>query len=459
MILEFIKSNILSKKLRSFLTIFSIAISVILIIVIMNLFSQAEDGIIANAQNYDVLIGADGSRTQLAMNILMFYDEPLGNIDYHYYEHLQSDDRVNLVVPIGMGDNYKGFKIIGTKSEYIDNLNTSIKQGRNFFESGEVVLGAFVARQTSLEIGDTFVGSHGLGTETSELQDEAHDSFQYTVVGILDVTNTANDQALFTDIESVWDVHSLHHSEDEEEHHEGEEHGDSNEEGEEHHDEADHEEEQHDETDHKEADHEEADHEDSNEESDEHNDDHEEHDHDEPSVTAVLLKSKSFTDAYLITEEYDSIDGIQALNPSSTLRRLLESLDTGEKVAALMAMVSVILAVITLFVVMLSVSNERLRDMAILRSLGAKRKTIFRIMLLETLILSLVGCIIGFVLAHIALAAVSNVVFGAFGIFISPFSIKFTEILILIAILILSAFAGLMPAVRIYRSDASRHLR
>lgn len=424
MILDFIKSNILSRKLRSFLTIFSISISVILITVILNLFAQIEDGIIANAQNYDVLIGADGSSTQLAMNVLMFYDEPLGNIDSHYFENLKSDNRVNMVVPIAMGDNYRGFKIVGTTNEYIENLNTGIKQGNNFKEAGEVVLGAYVARQTGLKIGDVFVGTHGLGAETTAIHDETHEAFTYIVVGIMGVTTTSDDKAIFTDIESVWEVHGLHYSADTIE---------SN-----------------DETD-TDIGKNEASHAESEAEA--------EHQHDEGSITAILVRSKSFTDAYLITEEFNNTDGVQAINPAVTLRRLLGTIDTGEKIASLMALVSVILAIITLFVVMLAASNERLKDMAILRSLGAMRITIFKVMLLETLILAVIGCFVGFAVAHITLSAVSNLVFNTFGIFINALKISTVELLMLLTTLFLSLLAGMFPAFRVYSSDASKHLK
>ncbi len=217
---ELIKSNILEKKVRSLLTILSITISIILIVIVVNLFSQVKTSIVDNAQYYDVLVGANGSKTQLVLNTFMFYDEPLGNIDYHYYEHLMEDNKVSQIIPIAMGDNYNGFKIIGTKSEYIDNLDASLSSGKNFSESTEVVIGSEVARRTGLKLGDEFTGMHGLGSDESSISihDEAHDEFKYLVVGILDQTKTPNDSILFTDIKSVWDVHGIHHDESEESH-------------------------------------------------------------------------------------------------------------------------------------------------------------------------------------------------------------------------------------------------
>ena len=214
MVFQFVKTNILSKKLRNFLAIFSIAVSVILIIAVQNITEQLNSNILKNASYYDIIVGSAGSETQLILSTLFYYDSPIANIDISYYEDLQKDFRVKSVVPIGMGDNYAGYRIIGTKQNFFtDTENYKIKEGNIFSGEREVVLGSTVAKVTGLKIGDTFASVHGL-TETAGEPTHEHDDFKYTVVGILESTKTPNDTVIFTDIENLWHAHGLHHDEE-----------------------------------------------------------------------------------------------------------------------------------------------------------------------------------------------------------------------------------------------------
>lgn len=404
---ELIKANIASNKTRSFLTVFSISISMILIIIVANLFSQIKTSIVDNAQYYDVLIGANGSKTQLVLNTFMFYDEPLGNIDYHFYELLQEDERVSQVIPIAMGDNYNGYKIVGTKVEYIENLNTTIKEGILFDESAEVVIGSEIARKTDLRIGDEFTGMHGLGTDKSivGIHDEAHDDFKYIVVGILEETKSPNDEILFTSIDSVWEVHGHQHENEEE-----------------------------------------------------HNEETEECGCNYASITALLVKSKGFQEAFLLTEEFDSKNEIQAINPAATLRSFLETINLGEKIATVMAYISVLLSFVTLFVVMLSAANERKKSISVLRALGANKKTVFSLVLYETIILTFIGCITGIIIAHISLGVLNTTLFREYGIYINEYAFTITELWAVIIAFILGIGSSILPSIKVYKENITKHL-
>ena len=136
--------------------------------------------------------------TQLVLSSMFYYDNPIANIDMSYYENLQKDARIVKVVPIGMGDNYNGYKIIGTSNDFFDE-KYKLKDGEYFENEGEVVIGSTVARMTGLKIGSTFTGMHGLASEGGH----EHGDFKYTVVGILAQTKTPSDTAIYTDIHSV----------------------------------------------------------------------------------------------------------------------------------------------------------------------------------------------------------------------------------------------------------------
>ncbi len=410
MILQFVKTNILSKKLRNFLTIFSILVSVMLIISVENLMSQLKNNVIQNAGTYDVLVGAPGSETQLVLSSMFYYDSPIANINIDYYERLQQDSRIAKVVPLGMGDNYNGYRIIGTSIGFFDEGYT-LKEGRLFEENGEAVIGSTVAKMTGLKVGSTFSGMHGL---TNEGGGHSHNDFKYTVVGILDTTRTPSDTVLYTNIESLWAVHGLSY-EEHEEHNEAEVetntigHGSTT--------------------------------------------------NTEDLITALLVKTTSLANQIIVSNELNENDDVQAINPATTLRKLLVTLSTGEIIVTLVAYVSIFLSVIVLFTTMLSASIERRKDISILRALGANRKIVFLTILIETLVIALIGALLGFVFSHIAIGIVGNYTAEIYGLNISGFVIQPAEYLVLLGAILLSVLAGIIPAVMVYKTDATRYLK
>ena len=392
MILQFVKTNILSKKLRNFLTIFSILVSVMLIISVQNLTTQLKSNVIENAGVYDILVGAPGSSIQLVLNTIFYYDAPIANINIEYYESLQKDSRVANVVPIGMGDNYNGYKIIGTSNDFFTD-KYKLKSGELFKNNGEAVIGSTVAKITGLKVGDKFSGMHGLTEEGGH----AHADFQYTVVGVLEQTKTPSDTVIYTDIESLWTVHGLEHNE-------------------------------HNENDDMEMD-----------------DEHNESMHGNSSenlITALLVKTTSLSNQVMVTNDLNKNNDIQAINPAATLRKLLVMLNAGEIVVTLVAYVSIFLSIIVLFTTMLSASIERRKDISILRALGANRKTVFKTILLETLIIAIIGAVLGFIVAHIAIGILGNYTAVNYGINISGFSVQIAEVFVLLGAVVLSIVAG-----------------
>lgn len=430
MIFQFVKTSILSKKLRNFLAIFSIAISVILIIAVENITKQLNSNIVKNASYYDVIVGAPGSETQLILNTIFYYDNPIANIDISYYENLKKDIKVQSVVPIGMGDNYSGYRIIGTSADFFEDTNSyRFALGNVFSKEGDAVLGSTVAKVTGLKIGDTFISSHGL-SEAGE-SGHSHDDFQYKVVGILAQTKTPDDTVIFTDIKNLWEVHGVHHDEEheQEDEHEGEEHQ------------------------------------------------HEENevtttisshgaskklgtDSDTTKlITALLVRSKGLSEQFLLLNELKNDSNIQAINPTATLRKLLNTLDIGGIIVKIVAYIAVVLSIIMLFTTMLSSSLEKMKDISILRALGASRKMVFQIILLEALIIAITGAVLGFVIAHIAIGIVGNYTSSTYGLDASAFYFAPGEGIAVLATMFLSLIAGIIPGMMAYKADATKYIK
>src|SRR5690606_36592521 len=161
---------------------------------------------------------------------------------------------INMAVPISLGDNFKGHRVIGTEPSYLDLYGLSIGEGKLWETSFEAVIGSEVARKRGLGIGDEFFTAHGLSEDA-----HVHDEHPFKIVGILDKSASVVDNLILCNLESVWDVHGVAHDLDHDHAHEGEEHT--------HHHGEDHEHDHHDDHAHE---HDHADHDHS------HNDDEEE---------------------------------------------------------------------------------------------------------------------------------------------------------------------------------------
>lgn len=471
MIFQFVKTNIGSKKVKNFLTIFAIMISVMLMICIQNIAAQLNSNVIDNISEYDLIVGRNGSSTGLVMSTVFYYGVPEGNIDISYLESLQNNKYVEKAVPLGMGDSYGGYKIIGTSSLFFDNENYVLQEGKLIEEEGEVVLGAIVAKKTGLKVGDTFKSQHGLTEAESTITSHHDENFEYTVVGILKATNTPNDTVLFTTIETLWHTHRL--DEHSSENHDSENHNSENYNSE-NHDSENYDLENHD------LEEQDLDADTSNENnleteminpisSSEENEKVENKSHgvtnsseEETStslLTAVLIRSRGLAEQNLLYQELKRDEKIQVIIPTETLRGLLNSFDIGEVVITLIASVSVILSIIMLFITMLTSSMERRKDISILRALGAKRSVVFRIILIEILVIACVGVLLGFLFAHLGIAILGNYTATYYGLNMSAWIIQPKEWFVMLITVGLSLIAGMIPAWMVYRTDATKYLK
>ncbi len=425
MILQFVKNNILSKKLRNFLVIFSIMISVILILAVENVTEQLNTNIIKNASYYDIIVGAPGSETQLILNTIFYYDSPIANIDISYYEELQNNTKVKSVVPIGMGDNYRGYRLIGTSTNFFeDTENYKLKDGRYFSGDAEIVLGSTVAKVTGLKVGDTFTSEHGLTEATASEGKHDHGDYLYTVVGVLDSTKTPNDTVIFTNIESLWHVHGLNKHEEGENHSGDEQVQQSN-----------------------------------SKFSHSPNQSTEYEENTTKLITALLVRSKGLREQFILSNELGKDSDIQAINSTATLRKLLNTLDIGSVIVKVVACIAVALSIIMLFTTMLSSSLEKMKDLSILRALGANRKTVFSIILVEAFVIVFIGAILGFIIAHIGVGILGSYTAANFGLDVSMMHIANGEIISLFATILLSVIAGLIPGIMVYKADATRYMK
>jgi len=196
------------RLVASALTSLSVALGISLVIASVLLSRGIQQGFIEGTTDYSLLVGAKGSPTQLVLNVVFRMDLPTPNISYSTYQDLQNDPRVEVAVPVAMGDAYQGFRYVATTADYFAPFQWrrktfAIADGRFFRADAreqpayEAVLGADAARRTGLRVGDRF---HE-GEEMAE--------YPLTVVGILRSTNSADDRTIFFSLATYWEMNEV----------------------------------------------------------------------------------------------------------------------------------------------------------------------------------------------------------------------------------------------------------
>jgi putative ABC transport system permease protein len=197
-----------SRLVASTLTAVSIALGVSLVVASVLLARGIKEGFIAGATDYNLVVGAKGSPTQLVLSVVFRMDLATPNIEYTTYRDLQQDPRVETAVPIGVGDAYRGFRYVATNSAYFAwfpwrRKTFALAAGKFFTDDPpsdptyEALLGAEAARSTGLKIGDRFYE----GEEMAE--------YPLTVMGILKPNHSADDRAIFFSLPSYWGMNEV----------------------------------------------------------------------------------------------------------------------------------------------------------------------------------------------------------------------------------------------------------
>ncbi len=192
----------------SVLTVVSVALGVSLVIASVLLTRGIKEGFIAGATDYNLIVGAKGSPTQLVLNVVFRMDAPTPNIPLSAYEDLRADPRVEAAVPVAMGDAYQGFRYVATSEAYFAPFAwrrhvPALATGRLFRSEAperpdyEAVLGADVAHRTGLKREDRFY------------EGEEMAAYPLRVVGVLRPTGTADDRAIFISLASYWEMNEI----------------------------------------------------------------------------------------------------------------------------------------------------------------------------------------------------------------------------------------------------------
>lgn len=390
------------------LTAACVSLGVGLLVAVLVVTRGVKEGLLLGTSPYEMIVGAKGSPTQVVLSTVFFLDVPTGNIPFQVYRNLKQHPRVTLLVPVNLGDNHKGFRIVGTTADYFAPVfqlgrrqhRLRIAQGRLFAQDFEAVVGASAAREAGLTLGDQFMGIHGLEEGIGEEPDPAHQHY-YTVVGILEPSSTAADRAIFTTMASVWAVHALPTTPLEELLSGGEV---------------------------------------------------------GPPITALFLRAQSLMDLMLLATQLNAAPHAQAVFPGRIMARLFSIFDTGETIVEAIALMVLTVAAITISLSVFGATIERRRELATLRALGASPCTLVQLLLWESSMISLLGTVAGFIVGRGAAYAASQIIEASSGIYVPVWHLSLLEPLILSAMAVLGVLAGLIPGLTAYRMEVADHL-
>ena len=483
------------RALGSWLTVLSVLLGVALATAVLLVRRESEKVFGQTDYGYDVIVGPRGSPLQLTINTVYHLDKSPGNIPYAIYEGLANPrhPQVKIAVPYAVGDTYKGRRIVGTLPklfgfddagaplpperviEYRPNKRYELARGRVFHaQKFEAVIGSDVGRTTGLDIGSKFKATHG--NPAAGQQEDVHEQ-EWEVVGVLKPTRTANDEVLFIPLSSFYAITG-------------------HEEALKAHDKlrqaagvrlpgspagpapapppapkkADHDhdhEHQHEKGDAKEtpAAKGEADH--------GHAHDHPEGFHLEPDgtihldlpktqweVSAVLVKSRGgIAPQTLMYGLNNSPIAIMGVNPASVMREFFDTFLRGSSLLLLgvSALVTLVAAVSILVSIYNSVAARR-KEIAILRALGATRARVLTLICLEAGLIGLIGGLLGIVVGHLAAGGGSVFFASTLGEGINWLTPDRWEGVYLGGVVLLAVLAGLVPALKAYRTPVAANL-
>ncbi len=193
-----------SRPLAAVLNLLLLALGLASITLVLLTSAQIDRAFERDLAGIDVVVGAKGSPMQLILAGVFHIDTPTGNIDLADVKELQKNPQVAKLIPLSLGDSFRGFRMVGTTADYVTHYDAKFAQGALWQQPMEAVIGADVAATTGMKPGNSFVGSHGLAAGG-----HAHDDNQFQVTGVLANCGCVLDRLILTATESVWQLHDI----------------------------------------------------------------------------------------------------------------------------------------------------------------------------------------------------------------------------------------------------------
>lgn len=409
--IRFILADLNRFKAGALAVVILIALSVALSVTVTLQERAVRLGSARAAEKFDLLVGAAGSETQLALSAVFLQPSPLPLMSGSVLAKLSADPRVDFAAPVGFGDSADGHPVVGTTSRLIAALSPALAEGAAFSRLGDAVIGADVPKRIGAEIKPMHGGADEGG--------HTHTEIVYKVTGRMAPTGTAWDRAILVPIRAVWQLHGMSSHDA---------HGGA-----------------------KPEDHDHEAHIEADAAIDEH------FDTETPGIPAVLVKPKTIADAYRLRQEYRG-ETTLAVFPAEVLTRLYATLGDARGLLLAIAISTQIIVIAAVLLVTIMHVGVRRRQIGALRAFGAPRRAVVAIVWGELFLLLLAGFAAGLLIGYGAARLISATLTATTAIRM-PVEFAREDLSLAFWFIVLAVLVSILPALSTLRLSPARALR
>lgn len=394
------------RRVSIVLTVIAIAISVTLLLGVDKIRKESKESFFNTVSQTDLIVGARSSPTNLLLYSVFRIGNATNNVTWETYESIASMDEVAWTIPISLGDSHRGFRVMGTSTDYFDYYRygnkraLTIDSGERFVEVYDTVLGADVARDLGYSIGDEIIISHGL----TSADFAGHDDKPFTVVGILDRTGTPVDRTVHVSLAGIEAVH--------------------------------------------------VDFQDGSRSAIPLDAEQAlQFDLTPTSITAFMVGLENRGQTFQVQREINELQAepMSAILPGATLSEFWRTIAPIEQVLFVISGFVLFAGLLGMLTTILSTLNERRREIAVLRSIGARGRHVVMLIVLETLLVAMAGCALGVGALYGLLAIARPIVARRFGVDIDPTWLDSTQLSIIGGVVGAAVIVALIPGFIAYR--------
>ena len=404
MLLKLTLSSLYARLLTVGMTVFAISLSLMLYLSVEKLRSSAYTSFTDTISQTDLIVGSRTSSVQLLLYSVFRIGNATNNITWESYEDIVNRDEVDWAVPISLGDSHKGFRVMGTTSDFFEKYkyrggqSIVINKGNYFSDLYDVVIGAGVAEKLNYELETPLVVSHGLQSFTK------HDDQPFKVAGILEKTGTPVDNTVIVSLEAIEAIHVDWSSGTKIQ-------GQTTP-----------------------------------------VDQIRQMDLSPKNITAALIGVNSKLQIFGLQRwinEYPE-EALSSILPGVALQELWRIVGVVENLLLSISIVVIFTTLVGMAAIVFSSLNERRREMAIWRAMGASPKIVIGLLMLEALIISVLSVMVSVIFIYTLLFFMQPWIDSNYGILVNVEMISSKDILIFMLFIIASLIVSLLPALRAY---------
>ncbi|EGU0146126.1 ABC transporter permease [Vibrio parahaemolyticus] len=402
--------SLMNRKATAVLTIMTVAISVILLLGVERIRTQAKDSFANTISGTDLIVGGRSGQVNLLLYSVFRIGNATNNIDWKSYQEFSQHRAVDWAIPISLGDSHKGFRVMGTNHSYFEHYKYGSKQpltfskGKEFNGLFETVLGSDVAKQLGYQIGSEIIIAHGI----SDVGFSRHDKLPFKVVGILAPTGTPVDKTVHVSLEAIEAIHVGWES--------GARLGPT--------------------PDAKVL---------------------QERDFQPKQITAMLVGLKSRIQTFALQRQINNYpkEPLSAIMPGVALHELWGMMSVAEQALMAVSGFVVIAGLLGMLSSLLTSLQERRREMAILRAMGARPRHVLSLLISEASLLTAAGIVTGVLGLYAILALLQPLIQQHYGINLTLSTLSAYEWMLLSFVQCAGILIGFIPAFRAYRQSLS----